>query len=230
MIRLSHIPLSGHNTPPDIPQYGHNTPPDISQYGHNIPPDISRYEHNTPHIPLSGYNPPPCQSDGNISEQPRVSHFQVLFESALQDYERQTGITLANHPLAEQLQTCQSAESVTAFLQEQARTLSGSRESDKIMGSLKNVVSVLLKISATAALGQDFGTVCPRPPVGCSTDLNACSIVVPTCGCDTYWPWYTTHCMGLISFYDRILLTFRCLRRSRASLPTQNLPLNCSSR
>jgi hypothetical protein len=102
------------------------------------------------------------QSRRNMSDQPRVSHFQVLFESALQDYERQTGITLANHPLAERLQTCESAESVTALLQEQARALSEFRESDKIMRSLKNVVSILSKISATAALGQDFRTVCPR--------------------------------------------------------------------
>jgi hypothetical protein len=107
-----------------------------------------------------------------MSYQPGVSHFQVLFESALQDYERQTGITLADHSLAERLQTCQSAESVTALLQEQARALSEFRESNKLMGSLKNVVSVLSKISATAALGQDFGTVCPRPPIGCSRMLT----------------------------------------------------------
>jgi hypothetical protein len=139
----------------------------------------------------------------SLSDQP--GYFQVLFEYALQDYERQTGITLANHPLAERLQTCQSAESVTALLQEQARALSQFRESDKIMGSLKNVVSVLSKISATAALGQDFGTVCLRLPIECSTDpINAYSIVIPTCGCDKYWPRYTAYCMGLISFYVRL--------------------------
>jgi hypothetical protein len=104
-----------------------------------------------------------------MSDQPAVYHFQVLFESALRDYERQTGIALANHPLAEQLQTCQSAESVTALLQNQLLAFGEFRESDKIIWSLKNVVSVLSKISATAALGQDFGTVCPRPPIGCST-------------------------------------------------------------
>ena len=107
-----------------------------------------------------------------MSDQSGVSYFQVLFESALRDYERKTGITLANHPLAQQLQTCQSAESVTALLQEQARALSEFRESNKIMESLKNVVSVLSKISATAALGQDFGAVCPRPSIGSSTNLN----------------------------------------------------------
>jgi hypothetical protein len=163
---------------------------------------------SSPHIPLSGHNPRPHQRHHDMSDQPGMSHFQVLFETALQDYERQTGITLANHPLAERLQSCQSAGSVTALLQEQARALSEFRESDKFMGSLKNVVSVLSKISATAALGQDFGTVCPRPPIGCSMDLNAYPIVIPTCGCDTYWPRYTTHCMGLVSFYFRILLTF----------------------
>jgi hypothetical protein len=155
-----------------------------------------------------------------MSDQPGASHFQVLFESALQDYERQTGITLTNHPLAERLQTCQSAESVTALLQEQARALSEFREGDKIMRSLKNVVSVLTKISATAALGQHFGAVCLRPPIECSTDINAFSTVIPTCGYDIHRSWYTTHCMSLISCYVRILLTFRCLRRSRASFPT----------
>jgi hypothetical protein len=116
---------------------------------------------------------PPPRSHHNMSDQPGLSHFQVLFESALQDYERKTGITLTNHPLAERLQTCHSAESVTALLQEQTRALGEFRESDKIMRSLKNVVSVLSKISATAALGKDFGTVCLRPLIGCSTDLNA---------------------------------------------------------
>jgi hypothetical protein len=103
-----------------------------------------------------------------MSDQLGVSRFQVLFEYALQDYERKTGITLVDHPLAGQLQTCQSAESVTALLQEQTRALSEFRESHKIMRSRKNVVSALSKISAAAALGQDFGTVCPRPSIGVS--------------------------------------------------------------
>ncbi len=99
------------------------------------------------------------------------SRFQVLFDSALQDYERQTGTTLTNHPLAEQLQTCQSVESTTALLQEQAHAFKAFRETDKIMKSLKNVVSFLSKLSATARLGQHFGLVCLRLPIGCSTSL-----------------------------------------------------------
>ena len=136
-----------------------------------------------------------------MSDQPGLSHFQVLFESALRDYQTQTGVTLADHPLAEQLQTCQSAESITALLQEQTRAFSGFRERNKITRSIKNVVSILSRISDIAALGQDFGTVCPRPPIGCSTDLNAYSIVIRTCGRDTHWPRCTTQCRGLVPFY-----------------------------
>jgi hypothetical protein len=95
--------------------------------------------------------------------------FYALFESALQGYEKQTGIPLANHPLAEQLQNCQSVESVTSLLQEQARALSGFRGSDKITKSLKGVVSTLSKVSATATLA--IGMVCPRPPILCFTSL-----------------------------------------------------------
>ena len=110
----------------------------------------------------------------DMSDQSESSPFQSLFDCALRGYEKQTGIGLANHPLAEQLQNCQSVESVITLLQEQARAsqaLSKSRESDKIFNSLKGVVSALSSISVTAAFGQAIGMVCPGPPIGCSTSL-----------------------------------------------------------
>jgi hypothetical protein len=103
-----------------------------------------------------------------MSDQSGSSTFQALFESALQDYEKQTGIPLADHPLAEQLQNCQSTESVSALLQEQAQAFSTFQGSDKIFKSLKSVVSALSKVSATATLGQAIGMVCPRPLMWCS--------------------------------------------------------------
>jgi hypothetical protein len=106
-----------------------------------------------------------------MSDQSGPSPFRSLFESALQDYEKQTGVPLANHPLAEQLQNCQSVESVTALLQEQARAFNEFRGSDKIFKSLKTVVSALSRVSATAAFGQAIGMVCPRPLIGCSSSL-----------------------------------------------------------
>jgi hypothetical protein len=98
-----------------------------------------------------------------MSDQSGSSLFQALFDSALQDYEKQTGIPLADHPLAKQLENCQSVESVTALLQEQTRAFSKFRGSDKIIRSLKNVVSALSSVSAAASLGQAVGMVCPWP-------------------------------------------------------------------
>jgi len=38
----------------------------------------------------------------------RSARFQVLFESALQAYKKRTGITLAEHPLTVELESCHS--------------------------------------------------------------------------------------------------------------------------
>ena len=104
----------------------------------------------------------------DMSDQPGSYPFQALFEAALQDYEKQTGIPLANHPLAEKLQNCQSVESVTTFLQDQALAFSEFRGSDKIMNSLKSVVSALSRVSVAASLGHSIGMVCSRLSIRCS--------------------------------------------------------------
>ena len=117
---------------------------------------------------------PPKVTFCDMSDQSGSYPFQVLFESALKDYENKTGISLANHPFAEQLQNCQSVDSVTTLLQEQARAFSFSeiRGSDKIMKLLETVVSGLSKVSAIATLGQDIGMVFPKRFVGCYTSLT----------------------------------------------------------
>ena len=96
-----------------------------------------------------------------MTDQLESSHLQVLFEAALQDYQNQTGVALATHPLAEQLQNCHTVESVTAVLREQAQAFSEYQEKDKIMKPLKKAVSVLNKLSATANFGMDIGLVRP---------------------------------------------------------------------
>jgi hypothetical protein len=84
-----------------------------------------------------------------MSDQPG-SHLQALFEAALQDYERKTGISLDKHPLAEELQNCNTVESVTAVFHKEAQAFSEFRGKDKILKSLKNTVSVLYKLSGAA--------------------------------------------------------------------------------
>ena len=95
----------------------------------------------------------------NMSDPSGQSHLQVMFEAALRDYEKQTGIALAKHPLAEQLQNCDSVESVTAVLREQTQAFKEFRGNDKVLKPLKMAVSVLHKLSATPNFGQDVGLV-----------------------------------------------------------------------
>ena len=98
-----------------------------------------------------------------MTNQSGSSRLQVLFEAALYDYEKQTGIALAEHPLASQLQDCASVESFTVVLHGQTQAFNEFRGREKILKSLKNALSVLYELSATANLGQDFGLVCRRP-------------------------------------------------------------------
>jgi hypothetical protein len=97
----------------------------------------------------------------DMSHQPGSSHLQVLFRTALQDYEKQTGIELDKHPLAEQLQSCDSVESVTALLCEQTQAFSEFRGKDKALKPLKNAVLALYKLSEVADFGRSIGLVRP---------------------------------------------------------------------
>jgi hypothetical protein len=79
---------------------------------------------------------------------PSGSMLQSLFDAALRDYEKQTGMKLIEHPLARKLEYCCTVESITAVLQEQARAFSEfRRDDDKVMKPLKRVVHVLHSLS-----------------------------------------------------------------------------------
>ena len=108
-----------------------------------------------------------------MSDHSGSSHFRVLFEAALHDYEKQTGITLAKHPLAEQLQGCGSVESITALLHEQAQALDEFIGSGKIMKLFKNTVSILYALSNIVNLGL----VCPKGAIEYFTTLTLTLII-----------------------------------------------------
>lgn len=75
---------------------------------------------------------------------------QVLFETALRNYQQKTGITLAEHPLAKQLENCYSVDSIITFLQTQAQGFVDFRESNRIPTSIKTTVLALNGLSAVA--------------------------------------------------------------------------------
>jgi hypothetical protein len=104
----------------------------------------------------------------------------------LQQYEKQTEIPLAKHPLAEQLQSCDSVDSVIVILQEQARAFGEFRGSDRIMKSLSSVISVLSTLSAAANLGEIVGLVRWDAPIGIPRP-DTYSIVIQTYESNSSW-------------------------------------------
>ena len=98
----------------------------------------------------------------DTTDQSTSSHLRALFKSALEDYETKTKITLDKHPLAKQLENCNSVESITAILQDQARAFGEFRGRDRIMKSIKRTVSFLYNLSGTVAFGDDLGLVCQK--------------------------------------------------------------------
>jgi len=97
-----------------------------------------------------------------MTDQPAASaRFQALLESALQDYEKKAGITLADweDSLAIQLQRCHSIDDVTTLLQDKTQAFNDLRQRDRIFKSIKATVSILTPISAVASVADDAGLV-----------------------------------------------------------------------
>jgi len=91
------------------------------------------------------------------------STFRILFDAALQDYKDKTGNTLTDHPIAKQLETCESVNSITAILQEQAQSFREFRENDgKLIKALNSSVDVLCAPSISSALNEAIGLVVRR--------------------------------------------------------------------
>jgi hypothetical protein len=85
-----------------------------------------------------------------------VVSFQTLLDSALLRYEKKTGITLSKHPLALRLQSCNSVEDFNNILQEKAKDV---KESERIVKSMKTIVSILTPLSSAASLSNAVGLV-----------------------------------------------------------------------
>lgn len=97
-----------------------------------------------------------------MAHQSGSARFQALFESALQAYEKKAGVKLAQHPLAIQLQSCHSVESISTLLRGHARAFCDFRENDKITKSIETIVSILTPLSSVAFLADAVGLVRQR--------------------------------------------------------------------
>jgi hypothetical protein len=103
-----------------------------------------------------------------MAHQPGSARFQARFDSALQAYQKMTGITLVEHPVVVQLQNCQSVESITGLLLYEARAFGDGQKIDRIT---KAIVSMLSTLSASASFGDAIGLVRQKALMVCSTTL-----------------------------------------------------------
>jgi len=89
------------------------------------------------------------------------SIFDSLFQSALEVFEIETKINLAGHPLAAQIERCDSVESITELLHDQARTFRQFRGNDsKLMTVLDRTIQGLHTLSGIVTVGGAVGFVC----------------------------------------------------------------------
>ena len=90
----------------------------------------------------------------NISSQSTsCSKFDAIFNAALRSYKKKTGNDITSHPLATELQSCDSSEAVLAILRRQLSTLDQSQNSDEEFANcLIPIVNALYTLSD--ALGE----------------------------------------------------------------------------
>ena len=87
-----------------------------------------------------------------------TSNFQIIMENALESYKKRTKKDLLAHPLASQLQACDSPATIIAVLQQQVQELDQSRSSDDRWSKwLGPTVNILYSLSET--LGEGVGLV-----------------------------------------------------------------------
>jgi hypothetical protein len=81
-------------------------------------------------------------------------NFQSIFNAALKAYEKKTKKDLIAHPLAAQLQACNSPNDILAILQEKVNEFDQSRSADERLSQWLNpTINVLYSFSATIGAG-----------------------------------------------------------------------------
>ena len=106
-----------------------------------------------------------------------ISKFQLIINNALNAYKKRTKNDLLAHPLAPQLQACDSPEAIIAVLQQQIQGIDQSRSDDRWTKWLDPTVNVLFAFSSTlsAGIGLVCSKICAYPSSALSYLFGRCS-------------------------------------------------------
>ena len=98
------------------------------------------------------------------------SRFQAIFDAALKSYQKQTKKDLISHPLASQLQSCDSTNAILAVLQDQVQEFDKSQGGDKRLTAwLGPTVNVLCAFSAAVSGGVGLVSLDVSPKASSDT-------------------------------------------------------------
>ena len=125
-----------------------------------------------------------------MTDQSESSYLRGLYEAALQNYEKQTGMALDKHPLAERLQDGDSVDSFTSVLREQTQAFSEFWGKDKIIKMLYQPCINYLPLPILVRLS---GWYVRRSWVFIVPDPHP--IAFPACESNTHRPRCPTFCM-----------------------------------
>ena len=137
-----------------------------------------------------------------MAGQPASTRFQVLLETALRDYDKKAGVTLADSEvsLAMRLQCCNSIDDISTLLQEKTQASNDLRHRDRMFKSIKATVSILTPISALASVADDVGLVQQKVLNACLTFLTIFTDITATYDSDTFYSRYPTRRMYFLMF------------------------------
>jgi hypothetical protein len=86
------------------------------------------------------------------------SNLHAIFNAAIRTYKKKTGKDITSHPLATELQSCDSPDTIVAVLRRQVPTPDKSQNGDETFEKyIIPTVNVLYTLSNT--LGKDIGSV-----------------------------------------------------------------------
>ena len=153
--------------------------------------------------PLSLYPPPPVLlPDGHpiplpktpflscdMTDHPESARFQALLDSAVEVYEKNTGVTLADpeDSLVIQLQCCHPLDDIATLLRRQAQAIHDFQQRDRIFKSIKTTVSMLSPISSVA---DNVGLVREKVLMAGFTSLTVFTDITPTRKDNKRYSWY----------------------------------------
>ena len=146
------------------------------------------------------------------------SRFQTIFQAALGSYRKQTKNDLLEHPLAAQLQSCDSTTAIRALLQALVREFdkshSGDDSDERLTKWLGPTVNVLCAFSAAVSGGVGLVSLYTRADV-CLDGSSDIGIIyfsgIFACHCDLCRHRRLHFSTYLVHFFTRIVLTLEIL-------------------